>query len=220
MPTLLENLCLPVQDTPNLTELDGILESRIELGIESKRNKNSSISAWTGGRDVLYPKSTSLPLPPIFLVNKQLNTETQQVLSRIRPNYILDVVLYKELYLILTWLVIPQYRRKIPHSIDSIFCNLRIAGSFDGSGGRREYRGFRGGDGAGPAMSWVLYSLLERFLHFGPRWRSSEGEIKDIFVCKELVINVQTPTHVPSDWLASRPRSSSFRWSKKPSIRK
>jgi hypothetical protein len=102
----------------------------------------------------------------------------------------------------------PYPQHSVPHRIDSITCNFQIIGSFDGFAPGVHYSGFRGGDGGGPAMQWVLYSLLERFFYFGPFWRNVENEIKDHYVCEELMIDVQTPSNIAPEWFISRPVSS------------
>lgn len=211
---LREALLLPVQQAPRADEIDDVLASRVELrenGVNKEKEK--AMKSWTCGNSVQYPKATPCPVHPIFLVNKQINAEAKDVLSRLPGHYILDVVLYKEIYLIPTWLVMPHFQHSVPHRIDSITCNFRIVGSFDGYAPGVHYSGFRGGDGAGPAMAWVLYSLLERFFYFGPFWRSAEDETED-FVVEDLIIDVQTPPKIPPQHFLSQPLSNSLRQSR------
>ena len=157
----------------------------------------------------MYPKHLACAVHPILLVSKQLHSEATDALSHLPANYVLDVVLYKELYLIPTWLVMPHPQGSVPSCIDSVTCNFRIAGCYDKriSG----YSDFSGGCQAGAAMSWVLYSLMERFFYCGPHWHDPKPQEMTDFVIKMLRIDVQTPPGIPSAQFIDRPRSQSRR---------
>lgn len=60
------------------------------------------------------------------------------------------------------------------------------------------YKGFRGGDGAGPAIGWQIYSLLERFIRIGPLGAVPDDmEDAHMHVCvKTINIDVQTPPNI------------------------
>jgi len=198
-------LYLPVQEPPESNDLKDIFASRKE--IRREQSPLIPLKSWTVGRDVLYPKSSASPIHPIFLVNTQIHSEAKDALSRLPANYILDVVLYREVYLIPTWLVMPHPRGSVPSCIDSVTCRFRTAFAFDKP--PSSYSGFQGGDGGGPAMSWVLYSLLERFFYFGPHWHGSKTQTIAHFVIEVLHIEIQTPLGNTSQQFIREPCSVS-----------
>lgn len=70
---------------------------------------------------------------------------------------------------------------------------------------RKRWKGFRIGNGAGPAMGWQIYSILERFLELGPQsdaqhQRATHDKRKDHkhypMAIKTLEINIETPSGI------------------------
>jgi hypothetical protein len=180
---ILELVIASPADAPDISSPDHILNDRIEL------ESDEALQAWTKGKLILSKSSGPQHRHHIFLVNHQLQSEASSVLQRTKNNYNLDVILLQERYLVPTWLLVP----KSGLQVDTFTCTLRIAGSAEPEESTG-YSGFRGGDGAGPAMSWVFYSLLELFILYGPSMRRCETSNGDgTYSIHNLVINVETP---------------------------
>ncbi|RDW74856.1 hypothetical protein BP6252_05998 [Coleophoma cylindrospora] len=173
-----EVLLQPTIALPNLDTVENLLKERIELPPQG-------LTAWST-KDAKFPHSPCR-IHPIFLVNQQLNEEASATANLLPSNYVLDVILYQEVYLLPTWIVMP----KLIQSADILTCNFRIAGSCGGP--VQHYSGFGGGDGAGP-ISWIIYSLFERLIYYGPWWKATgkEDEQKR-FIIRQLEVNIMTP---------------------------
>lgn len=68
------------------------------------------------------------------------------------------------------------------------------------------------GDGAGPAMGWQIYGILERFIKIGPVGKlDGEGEFEHRHMTiKTIDINVETPPGVDT-WAFGPPQSGFLR---------
>ncbi|RDW85959.1 hypothetical protein BP5796_04284 [Coleophoma crateriformis] len=176
---ILEEVLLhPMIALPELNNVGDLLKERIEIPPQG-------LKAWTT-KDAKFPHSPCR-IHPIFLVNRQLNEEASATAELLPPNYILDVILFQEVYLLPTWIVMP----KLIQSADTLTCNFRIAGSCEGP--VQGYSRFGGGDGAGP-ISWIIYSLFERFIYYGPWWTAAGREAEHkLFIMRQLEVNIMTP---------------------------
>jgi hypothetical protein len=184
------------------------------------------------------PKSVAANATNLLLTNHQLYAETLEIIKlQCARVYELDVIILDEILPILTWLRVPIHTT----NLDKIEVKFRISGCYDENKGARRrseddssysspyaqwstYTGFRGGCGAGPAMSWQIYSILERFLKAGPVGRTGIDKEhmlsadKDGFqdqkhrhvVVKTIDIKVETPPHV-DPLLFGPPRGSGYR---------
>jgi len=158
---------------------------------------NPGLRAW-GITDAIKYKLGNVPSSSasLLLVNRQLYSETVSNLLILPESrtYDLDIILLDEVLLLPTWLRVPM----LTTSVDKINVTFRIAGSSPAHERYRtygSYSGFNIGNGAGPAMSWLIYSLLERFFKVGPTGERKSDEHKHVTI-KTLDINVQTPDHV------------------------
>jgi hypothetical protein len=203
MPSLLtiprelrDNICTyailaNINEPPTLTaSSDDLLAGRTRL-------ENPRLRAWGGGLTIKYHSDNVVASAvPLLLVCHQLHVETVSNL-RIIPDaksYDLDIILLNEIFLLLTWLRVPV----LTTSIDKVNVAFRIARSYEG---RKKYKdssfcnGFRA-DGAGPAMSWNIYSILERFFKVGPTGNRQDAEGNKNVTIKTLNINVEIPDNV------------------------
>jgi hypothetical protein len=162
---------------------------------------------------VLYhPEDAVANTSSLLRVNHQLRAETLENVKLIKTcTYELDVIILDEILPLPTWLCVPFYTS----NVEQINATFRISGCFDKTKNRRtgkdgesppgpyhrfgRYKGFKGGDGAGPAFGWQIYSILERFLRVGPlgeiSGENSEHEDRLINV-KTIDINIETPLDV------------------------
>jgi hypothetical protein len=188
---------------PDLTQsFEQLVESRVQ-------HRNPTLRAWSD--IVLYPtNSQSLESTSLLLVNHQLHSETLSNLALVAnpPTYSLDIILLDEILLLPTWTNLPTSSTHI----DTVNVTLRISGSYDpqkqfnrktktkGPYARfNRYKGFAGGDGAGPAMSWQIYSVLERFIKAGPRGETESADTNRHFTAKCIRIDVQTPEGIAAE---------------------
>ena len=148
----------------------------------------------------------------LLLVDRQLHLETRENLKVIarRPSYSLDIVVLDEILLLPTWLHVPVTSTRL----DTMDVTFRISGSYNA---RKEfdvemnrngpyarwgrYKGFQGGDGGPPAMSWQVYAVLERFVKVGPAGDIEGRSVNKHFTVKCMRIDFQTPAGVPHDRL-------------------
>ena len=191
-------------DAPSLEAVDDLLK-------QCQTFSNPKLRAWTSQSLIKYspPPTYITTATPLLLVNDQVNVETRETLKRLGNEtltYDLDIIVWDEVILLPTWLRVPTLSTRI----DTVNVTFRIAGfwkpKFAYGGGR--YKGFRGGDGAGPAIAWEIYSILERFFKVGPTGkRQNEKEDRNISV-RTLIIDVQTPPGI-SETRFGPPRSAS-----------
>jgi hypothetical protein len=133
-----------------------------------------------GRKSLKTPKSsghgidTVLDLPdgavpntaPLLRVNRQLHAETLENVKLLQACvYEVDVIILEEILPLPTWIRVPHFAI----TLDTVYATFRISGRYDVAEvfGRyrrwNKYKGFCGSDGSGPAMSWQIYSILERF---------------------------------------------------------
>jgi hypothetical protein len=167
------------------------------------------------------PESVTPNATNLLLVNHQLRAETIETIKRLNARTIdLDVIILDEILPLPTWLHVPTPST----TLDKLTATFRISGCYDP---RKEkpykssdydpsvcvyakygnYKGFRGGCGAGPAMDWQTYSILERFIIAGPVGQVDENHAHRHMSIKDLVINVETPPDVDETQLGE-PRST------------
>ena len=159
-----------------------ISQNRIEL-------RDGNHNSWEyGPRHNKYEQgactTNSLPL---LLTNRQLRAETQSVLQHlaIKRSYSLDVMLVNERELWPTWLLVPALWTRLDH----VVATFRICGGKGRSG-------FVGGDGGPPEIIWCFYSLMERFLTFGPVGERKPGSQDRNITIRSLTLDVVTPPDV------------------------
>jgi hypothetical protein len=194
-----------------------------ELTQHRKILLNPSLNSWCN--TVLnISESVVANATTLLLVNRQLHAETLASINRLSARVCeLDIIILDEILPLLTWLHVPI----LTTSLDNVNVNFRISGSFDTSKERvrkqkknddipekpyaryPDYKGFRIGCGAGPAMGWQIYSILERFIKVGPVGECSEKQCHRHMTVKTLNINVETPRDVDPTLFRS-PRISGF----------
>ncbi|KAF2798874.1 hypothetical protein K505DRAFT_321589 [Melanomma pulvis-pyrius CBS 109.77] len=169
-----------------------------DLLLERRHLEHPRLSAWGNLSTVKYrPDNIVASSTPLLLVNHQLYAETISNLRLIpgARTYDLDIIVLDEILLVPTWLLVPV----LDVHVDRLNVTFRIAGRYNHQDRYQEYgryKGFAIGDGAGPALSWHIYSLLERFFKVGPIGECNE-ETKDRNVTiKTLEINIETPSDV------------------------
>lgn len=197
------HVILAESERPDLNQsFDDLINSRVQY-------KKPSLEAVC--KVVLYlPQDSLKRCLPLLLVNRQLCTETLANLALLakRPSYSLDIIVLDEVLLLPTWLSVPV----LSTSLDIVDVTFRISGSYDA---RKEfdpemnrkglytrwshYKGFRGGDGGPPAMSWQVYAILERFIKVGPASEVEDDEMHKHITAKCIRIDFQTPAGVPKD---------------------
>ena len=188
---LRDEICTDVLLTPSTPpdinqSFDSLIESRVKY-------KKPKLRAWN--LEVLYdPKDTTTAIPSLVLVNKQLHDEAMSILNQfsLRPTYEMDLIMADEVILLPTWKLLPH---RCTTAVDTVNVNLRIAGLYDQNKGYTPHvwRGFMIGDGAGPAMGWQLYAVLERFIRAGPGGETEDTDTHLHITAKTIHINVETP---------------------------
>lgn len=169
---------------------------------------NPRLRAWS--RVVLYDSANSIITPPSLLfVNKQMHQETLSNLKIIakHPDCSMDLIIVDEVVLLPTWTQIP-YRHAL--KFDTVDVQFRISGVYDK---RREYpfdiyKGWRIGDGAGPAMGWQIYAVLERFIRAGTNAEMRTPDAHLHVTAKTIRVDVQTPPEIDLKRFSPRPRSA------------
>jgi hypothetical protein len=225
----------PQQKRPALDQtFDQLTQGRKSL----KRPKDSG----PGNNTVLNLPDGPVPNTAHLLrVNRQLHAETLENVKFLQACvYELDVIILDEILLLPTWIRVPRFATRL----DRVCTTFRIAGRYDranedhGDENRgippgayrrwNSYKGFRGGDGGGPAMSWQIYSILEGFskycqcerehsadlihlVRMGPAGKDGDANNDRHISIKTLDINVETPPGVNPDELRP-PRSGGARY--------
>ncbi len=196
------------------------LEQTFEQLIESRAvRKNPKLRAWSAL--VLAPSEASTPnATTLMLVNRQLYGETRQNIKLLKQlaTYDLDVIILDEILPLTTWTSVPFHTKVL----DQVNTTFRISGSYDymkdkyGSedGGPyrqfNHYKGWRGGCGAGPAMTWQTYSILERFIRCGTAGDEVANDEHQHITVKHLNINIETPPHIDPARFTLHPRSRNY----------
>lgn len=167
----------------------------------------------------------------LLYINRQFRAETlENIRTVVRAcEYEIDIIILDEIVPLTTWTYVPFLTTKI----DKVTATFRISGSYAREIERRDrrsvanteektkstaydmlattYEGFMIGNGAGPAMQWQIYGILERFLELGPQSdaqhrRSNHGKCEykswnnnhdahkhHPMAVKTLEINIETP---------------------------
>lgn len=162
----------------------------------------------------------------LLLANWQLHAETIENISLFTKaaTYYLDVIVLDEILLLPTWTHVPF----LTTHLKQVNTTFRISGSYDKKKERARkqednnglsqcpykqfgrYKGFRIGNGAGPAITWQIYSVLERFIRVGPTGnRVGRDEHRHITI-ETLEINVETPPNIDKSRFGP-PRSGGYR---------
>ncbi|KAF2269520.1 hypothetical protein CC78DRAFT_281919 [Lojkania enalia] len=186
------------------------LDRTFEQMLEGRESFEApKLRAWSSPTLIKYrPDNFVATSTPLMLVNKQLHAETKSNLGIMRDaySYEVDIVVLDEIILIPTWLRVPVLT---PH-VETVKATFRISGSYmpgkQAYQGYPSYKGFQSSNGAGAAMAWEVYSVLERFFRVGPLGsvRNSYGR-RNIGI-KTLDINFETPPGI-EPWRFVRPRS-------------
>ncbi|MCJ1381184.1 hypothetical protein MMC17_004293 [Xylographa soralifera] len=143
----------------------------------------------------------------LLLTNRQLWAETQSALRCLptKHSYSLDVMFVNERELWPTWLSVPALWTRL----DNVFTTFRICGS-KGQGPSE----LRGGNGGPPQIIWCFYSLMERFLTYGPVGERKPGSQDRNITINSLTLDIVSspenevtmtelaPTYM--DWYRSR----------------
>jgi hypothetical protein len=169
---------------------------------------NPRLRAWS--KVVLYdPANSTITPPSLLFVNKQMRHETLSNLELINrlPNCSMDLVIADEVVLLPTWTQIPY--RHAP-KFDTVDVTFRISGVHDKG---KEYpfgfyKGWKGGDGGGPAMGWQLYAVLERFIRGGTNAEMRTPEAHLHVTAKTIRVDVQTPPGIDPKRFSPRPISA------------
>lgn len=184
-------------EPPDLDNPDILTLGRSELPGTNRRDQQI-VRSWTKTSDIFF-EPFQPHIHPIFLVNRKLSSDAAIVLARTKANYHLDIILLNEVSLLPTWLMLP----KPASQVETLTCTFRIAGSAPPRAEQREYRGF---GTAGSAIAWVIYSLLEHFLWYGPSFgytskgvSNSVADIHPGYSIGNLVIDVETPPGIHPD---------------------
>lgn len=183
-----------------------------DLLLERRHLEYPRLSAWGNLSTVKYrPENVVASSTPLLQVNHQLYAETISNL-RVMPGartYDLDIIVLDEILLVPTWLLVPV----LDVRVDRLNVTFRIAGRYNHQEMYKEYghyKGFMCGDGAGPALSWHIFSLLERFFMVGPTGECGKKTEGRNVTLKTLDINVETPSDVdPSRFMP--PKSGGHR---------
>ncbi|KAF2025504.1 hypothetical protein EK21DRAFT_93191 [Setomelanomma holmii] len=206
---------------------DNILGYVIQSDTDPRPDIHSTFDDLIQGREILKePKLGSWcttvlyhPETPIantygaLLTNRQLRSETLENIQRLNANECnLDVIIVEEILPLPTWtrVVAPSTR------LDKVNVTFRISGRWHSDKERHTedgvsvdgpytkygyYKGFKIGDGAGPAMSWQVYSILERFIKIGYIGKCGDGFGRRCTTVKTININVETPPDIdPSEF--------------------
>ncbi|MCJ1295920.1 hypothetical protein MMC34_007485 [Xylographa carneopallida] len=169
-------------------------------------------TSWSYGpqHNMYEPDGVTTSSLSLLLTNHQLWAETQSALQRLpaRFSYYLDAMLVNERELWPTWLSVPALRTRL----DNVAVTVRICGTKDHPG-RSE---FVHGDGSPPQIVWCFYSLMERFLTYGPVGERKLGSQDRGITVNLMTLNIVSPPDseptmnepVPSyaDWYQSRLR--------------
>jgi hypothetical protein len=159
---------------------------------------------------MLYqPETTIANTTGILFTNRQFRNETLENIKRLNANDCkLDIIILDEILPLATWTHVPIFTT----CYDKVNITYRISGVYDNhkevrwvEEGTRVacpytkyglYKGFRGGNGAGPAIGWQVYSILERFIKAGPTGGGSDKHAHCHTTVKTIDVNVQTPPGV------------------------
>lgn len=182
----------PMMDPPCLIDHEALRKTRSEL-------MEPRLRAWTRGCWVRYLQPKCIVHgSPLLCVNQQLHKETLEALFRYvdKHVYLIDVVILNEVEVLPTWLHVPQ----LTNRVDRFHATVRISGSYDPKlyadiKDSHRYKGFSMMQRAAPAMHWVLFSVLERFLLVGPvpKWHAQRDRELSI---KTFIIDVCTPPNI------------------------
>ena len=182
----------PMMDPPCLLDHEALRNARSEL-------MEPRLRAWTRGCWVRYLQPKCIVHgSPLLCVNSQLHKETLDALYRYvnKHVYLIDVVILNEVEVIPTWLHVPQ----LTNRVDRFHATVRISGTYRPEmyadiEESHQYKGFGTMQRAAPAMHWVLFSVLERFLLVGPvpRWHAQRDREVSI---KTFIIDICTPPSI------------------------
>lgn len=203
---------------PSLTQtFDELVAHRSILGAPK-------LGGWC--KTVLYhPEDAVANASSLLRVNRQLRAETLENIKRLKSCvYVLDVIILDEILPLPTWISVPFYTT----NVEQINTTFRISGYYDkmkephGENGDLvsgpyapfgHYKGFQGGNGAGPAFHWQIYSILERVIKVGPlgelSGKGAENEHRHVTV-KTIDINIETPSGIDASRFGA-PVSGIFR---------
>ncbi|MCJ1431505.1 hypothetical protein MMC27_000858 [Xylographa pallens] len=121
-------------------------------------------ASWNHGPEhTLYEMNGCTPNSlSLLLTNRQLWAETQSALQAFsaKQSYSLDVMLVNEQELWPTWVSVPALWTRL----DSVIASFRICNTKDSQGRSQVVLG----NGGPSPIVWCFYSLMERFLTYGP----------------------------------------------------
>ena len=158
--------------------------SEIEQQDRTFPDERSAIYSLTDPAE--YRSSTS----SLLLTSKQLNAEMREVMHGAPVNYKLDVKFLRDSYLVPTWTSIPVRSSRIDRleaTFQSLGAYQRPVKDLNLKGGPRRRDIWKRSSGRAPLHVRPFYSLLERFLKFGPVGPTSlEIETPGSIDCLEL----------------------------------
>jgi hypothetical protein len=141
--------------------------------IEQQDGDFTTISDWSN--EAVYssnnPADYQSSALPLLLTSKQINAETLEAVGRASVQFELDVKFLKEHFLVPTWVSIPILSPKVHHlraTFQSVGTYERRIKPLSLKGRYREHDIWRTGCGGPCGYVWAFYSLLTRFLKFGP----------------------------------------------------
>lgn len=206
-------------ERPDISQSFGdLIQDRVEFQRPRLRSWNKLVLS--------DPRHHISNVASLMLVNRQVQAELLENMELLPEamSYDLDIVLLDEILPLVTWTYVPALTKVL----QEVNVTFRISGNFDAKkekgyedpstgkyiegpyekwGG---WKGFRIGDGAGPAILWQFYSILERFIRVGPVHEQSASCKDKHITIKQLNINVESPPGVSPDRLGP-PRTRHYR---------
>ncbi|KZV80200.1 hypothetical protein EXIGLDRAFT_733449 [Exidia glandulosa HHB12029] len=173
--------------------------------LPARYNSSKNFKAWGYGQNNVRYENTSYTsnATALLLVNRQLCTETQDAIARLRATgryaYALDIMLVKESEVWATWLCVPSVTNLTSTTVDCIDVSMRTFGTGEGSEMKtRSYvhSAFTPGDGSPPPIVWCFYFLIEHFLRVGPFPKVQDAEDRRLGI-RKLVLDFHTPKEGP-----------------------
>ncbi|KAK0125664.1 hypothetical protein ONS95_000333 [Cadophora gregata] len=159
---------------------------------------------WMANSGVLYQKDTQMRGIPTLAINRQIRTETLDVMTLMQlpslRSYKLDVMIVEEWELWPTWLYVPTTTTRV----EEVRATFRIFGVTP-----RRRSGYCGGDGGPPSLVWTFLNLIGRFLHVGPVSKREKVYDKHIKI-RHLILDFLTPDG-PEEMIAPAMNHDRFR---------
>ncbi|PYH86692.1 hypothetical protein BO82DRAFT_349866 [Aspergillus uvarum CBS 121591] len=159
------------------------------LSLDGAEYRDMSYKAWvSGGGGIYYTQKSKLSSSDclaLLLTNRQLSTETLDILEHRKVDYALDISVQDDLKLFLTWLSVPR----LTTHVSTLYAHVRLFGhTIEQHIARRQV-----GDGGRLGFHWSFYAALERFLRYGPVGeKKRKGEEADTKNFQDRGIAIET----------------------------